>query len=421
MPEYDVIVVGAGFAGPVAAKKCAEAGLRTLLLERAAQPGHKVISSCLVPITGFLLGPSWLREENPPLERAGYGVAVHYVKGGEVFLTVKTELAMPMGYMIYCRPFCTWEAEKAVQAGAELRTSTAAVDVTKDGRRITGVVTDEGERLDSRVVIDAEGSENLLAIKAGIRRKFPPESIELCLLYDFEMPQADIEDVTGGDLEFYWAMPDEEIHAPPGEGTLGVYVFPYRQSLHLTFGQFLAMKDRKAIASDGCKLIQSYADNFFNIRRWRELIAPKAKLRARVWATAPLYANLDPEVRAMPVYGDGMLIVGDAGGFETSASGNGVDTAWITAEIAADVAIEAIKNNDVSASFLERYAQRCQAHPVMVDLCSPQRRDLTSTQHDLGQMIQGSLGYFTGDAMLRMAELVKTTNLEDVKKLLPLL
>lgn len=33
--DYDVVVVGAGLKGPVAAKRCADAGLRTLVLERA--------------------------------------------------------------------------------------------------------------------------------------------------------------------------------------------------------------------------------------------------------------------------------------------------------------------------------------------------------------------------------------------------
>ncbi|MFX0040917.1 MAG: FAD-binding protein, partial [Candidatus Heimdallarchaeota archaeon] len=31
--EFDVIVVGAGFGGPVAALICAEAGLKTLIIE----------------------------------------------------------------------------------------------------------------------------------------------------------------------------------------------------------------------------------------------------------------------------------------------------------------------------------------------------------------------------------------------------
>ncbi len=56
MEEYDVVIVGAGFGGPVAAKKCAEAGLRTLMLERSQRVGEKVISGLTIPFYGFLFG-----------------------------------------------------------------------------------------------------------------------------------------------------------------------------------------------------------------------------------------------------------------------------------------------------------------------------------------------------------------------------
>ena len=48
--EYDVVVIGAGFGGPVAAKKCADAGLKTLILERSENPGEKVISGLTIPV-----------------------------------------------------------------------------------------------------------------------------------------------------------------------------------------------------------------------------------------------------------------------------------------------------------------------------------------------------------------------------------
>jgi flavin-dependent dehydrogenase len=50
---YDVIVVGAGPGGSVAAKQCAERGLRTLLLEKKRLPRKKVC-------TGMVMGP-WAR------------------------------------------------------------------------------------------------------------------------------------------------------------------------------------------------------------------------------------------------------------------------------------------------------------------------------------------------------------------------
>src|SRR5918911_4432016 len=43
--QYDVIVVGAGAAGLVAATRAAERGLRTLLLEKNRKPGVKILMS----------------------------------------------------------------------------------------------------------------------------------------------------------------------------------------------------------------------------------------------------------------------------------------------------------------------------------------------------------------------------------------
>src|SRR5918911_4577237 len=43
--QYDVIVVGAGAAGLVAAARAAERGQRTLLLEKNRKPGVKILMS----------------------------------------------------------------------------------------------------------------------------------------------------------------------------------------------------------------------------------------------------------------------------------------------------------------------------------------------------------------------------------------
>ena len=52
--KWDVIVVGAGPGGAAASKRCAEAGLRTLVLEKRVLPRDKVCS-------GMIMGP-WAQE-----------------------------------------------------------------------------------------------------------------------------------------------------------------------------------------------------------------------------------------------------------------------------------------------------------------------------------------------------------------------
>jgi flavin-dependent dehydrogenase len=378
--DYDVIVVGAGFGGPVAAKECAEAGLSTLILERATTPGQKVISSCTIPFYGFLFGPDWIREGEPPIERPVSGIRNIFIRDGSTYkidnsFRVPPPLwpRMAIGYTVYCRPFCTWLAERAVDAGAELRTSVTAVDVIKDGKSVKGVVTDQGEELRCRLLIDSEGVQNLLATKAGIRDPYRPEIIELCLLYDFQMSKEDIDRVCGYNLEYFWAMPEEGMIAPLGQGS-AVYIFPYRDSIHMTIGQFLKTEDGEVTS---VKVLDQYYEKFFQTDRWKELYEPCTQLRARIWDTCPIYAGLYDDQRSMPTFGDGMLLMGDAAGLEAAAIADGVPTAWFSAEIAAQTAIEALKAGDTSISFLRRYDRRLREHPLITALITdPHRRDL---------------------------------------------
>ena len=382
MEKYDVIVVGAGFGGPVAAKKCAEAGLHTLIVERGQRPGEKVVSGTYVPLFG---APEWIREGNPPLERAAYGWRYHFIKGGDIYLSIDVSFPFPISHGMYCRPMCTWLAEQAVKAGAELRTSTTAVDVVKDKDFVKGIVTDEGEELRCDILINSEGLQNLLAIKAGIRKKYIPDAIELCLEYDFEMDSADIDRIFDNRIEFHFAMPEEKVIAPLGQGSV-VYLFPYGNSLHTCIGQFLKHDGEVAQTS---KLLEEYYENYFQTKRWKEVIGPKAKLRAKMWDTCPLYVGLFPEMHSMPRCGNGILLIGDAAGFEDTSSGAGIANAWYSADIAADVAIEALKAKDTSAAFLAKYDELWQAHPVLPRSISDRgRRNLLQAQKDEATMVK---------------------------------
>src|SRR5204862_1416746 len=49
MEQFDVAIVGAGPAGSTCATLCAQAGLRTLLIERENFPREKVCGDCLNP------------------------------------------------------------------------------------------------------------------------------------------------------------------------------------------------------------------------------------------------------------------------------------------------------------------------------------------------------------------------------------
>jgi len=370
--EYDVIVVGAGFGGPVAAKKCADAGLRTLMIERARNAGEKVISGLTIPFYGFLFGPEFIRDGNPPVERPVDGIINYIIKDiekGDIDIDDSMRVPSPFspifafGYNAYCEALCAWEAQKAVEAGAELRTSTTVTDVIREDGHIKGIVTEGGERLKSKIVIDAEGSQGLLAIRAGVREKYPPEVISLGDTYDYEMPKEDIDRIFGHTLRFCWGWDEQKIAPPLGHGN-GLMLWPYRNSLHFIQDQCLRI-DQKAVPNLK-RLLEEYHHNLTTkLPWWTEDVAPHVTLRARMWEGFEIYVGLKDKLRSMPNYTDGMLLIGDAAGLESTELCDGVPSAWFSADIAADVAIDAINANDTSKGFLKTYNERIKAHPII--------------------------------------------------------
>ncbi len=391
MRDYDVIVVGAGFGGPVAARKCAAAGLRTVMLERGLGAGEKVISGLTIPFYGFLFGPAFIRDGNPPVERPVDGIKNYIVKdiaAGRIDIEESLKLPKPLapvlafGYNAYCRDFCEWEAEMAVRAGAELRTGCVAVDVVMEDGVVAGVVTDGGETLRSKVVIDSEGCQGLLAIKAGIREKYTPESISLADCYDYEMSKEDIDEIFGHTLRFCWGWDEQRVAPPLGFGN-GLMVWPYRESLHFIQDQCLKTDTGKV---PSLKDFDEYHRNITgSLPWWQEEVADRVRLRARVWDGFEIFVGLDAELRSMANHTGGMILIGDAAGLESTELCDGVPAAWFSADIAADVAIEAIRAGDLSESFLARYDERIKSHPIIQwSISQTNRHDLRYAQraHD---------------------------------------
>ncbi len=410
---YDVIVVGAGFGGPVAAKICAEAGLKTLMLERSENVGEKVISGLTIPFYGFLFGPEFIRDGNPPFERPADGIINYIIKdveNGDIDIDDSLKVPKPFspifafGYNTYCKPFCEWEVRKAVEAGAEIRTSTTVVDVIKENGSIKGIITDKEENIRSKIVIDAEGSQGLLAIKAGVREKYPPESISLADIYDYEMSKKDIDRIFGHSVKMVWGWDEQKIAPPLGYGN-GLMVWPYRNSFHFMQDQCLRM-DRKSVPNLK-KLFDIYHKNITSkLSWWKNLVAPRSRMRARMWEGFEIYVGLNKKLRKMDNHTDGMILIGDAAGLESTELCDGVPAAWFSAEIAADVSIAAIHANDTSKSFLEKYDEKIKTHPIIQWSISGKNRynlRIAQAEHNLKKLKKyihdgwslGSLSHFT--------------------------
>jgi len=411
--DFDIIVVGAGFGGPVAARICAEAGLKTLIIERSENVGDKVISGLTIPFYGFLFGPKFIRDGNPPFERPSDGIVNYIIKDiekGDIEIDDSLRVPKPLspiiafGYNTYCKPFCEWEVRKAVEAGAILKTSTTVIDVIKEDKCIKGVITDKRERIRSKIVINAEGSKGLLAIKAGIRERYPPETISLADTYDYVMAKEDVDKIFGYSVKMCWGWDEQRIAPPLGYGN-GLMVWPYRNSLHFMQDQCLRLEKGKVPNLN--KLFKEYHSNITQkLPWWQNLVEPRAKLRARMWDGFEIYVGLNEKLRNMPNHTDGMILIGDAAGLESTELCDGVPAAWFSAEIAANVAIEAIKANDTSKKILRKYDRKIKTHPIIQWSISGRNRynlRLAQKEHSLKKLRKcihngwglGSLTHFT--------------------------
>lgn len=164
-PRRDIIVIGAGAAGLMAAGRAAERGAHVLLLEKMGEAGKKILVTgqerCNVtnaaPLETFLTafgrnGPflrnafhRFFREELLALLRR-YGVETQVERGGRIFPTSGRAADVRDALLRY-----------ATEHGATIRYHTAVQEILVEEGRVTGVRTVGGETFPAAAVILATG------------------------------------------------------------------------------------------------------------------------------------------------------------------------------------------------------------------------------------------------------------------------
>lgn len=152
---FDVIVVGSGPGGSAAAKKCAEKGLKTLLLEKKKLPRDKVCS-------GMIMGP-WakiiIREEfgNIPPEILAdpcflSGHMIHVAGTPSRIINWRTPIA-------WRRDLDFWMNQKVLDSGVEILDGVKVIRVDNSGDKCMVVIKGGGKQHEfrSRFVIAADG------------------------------------------------------------------------------------------------------------------------------------------------------------------------------------------------------------------------------------------------------------------------
>jgi geranylgeranyl reductase family protein len=190
--RWDVIVVGAGPAGLTAARVAAEAGARTLVLERAAHPRYKtcgggLIGTSLAAVAGHVDVPARDRVDHAVFTLDGRRRIERASRRGPLISMVRRE------------EFDDALRKAAVGAGAQLREhatvraveagsgAAAGGGAAEPGAAEPGAVVRlvDGTRLDARVVVGADGSSGVTARHVGVRY----EQVDLGLEVELPVPE----------------------------------------------------------------------------------------------------------------------------------------------------------------------------------------------------------------------------------------
>ncbi|AGK61601.1 2,3-di-O-geranylgeranylglyceryl phosphate reductase [Archaeoglobus sulfaticallidus PM70-1] len=318
--DYDVVVIGAGPGGSMAAKTCAEEGLNVLLVEKRQEIGAPVRCAEGISKEGlerfFEIDRKWIAREVS-------GAIIYSPDGTE--LKLSSEMAgNEVGFVLERKIFDRDLARMASKAGAEVivKTTATGMEREKDGLRIRLKRMGEDYEVTAKIVVGADGVESRVGKWAGIDTTVKLGEIESCVQYLMTNIEFD------PDFCHFWIG---QKYAPGGY----VWLFPKGESSANVGIGILPTMTKKTAKWWLDRFVQEYY--------------PDGKIVEFVVGGVPVTGPIDTAVS------DNVMLVGDAARHADPITGGGIANAIKGGYFAGKVAKEAVDAENYSKEFLRRY------------------------------------------------------------------
>lgn len=326
--EFDIVVVGAGPAGGLAALTAARAGCRTLLIEKHAVIGEPLCCAEGISLCGLT--------DNIELNRdwVAAGIERCYLRspGG-----MELELHHPdAGFVLSRRRFEQGLADMAAGYGAQVRTSTEAVGlIPNDSERFAGIrLRENGTTYDvgCDIIIAADGIESLVARWAGLDTVLPLNRVDSAAQFLL----GDVPELDPSRMEFYF----DDRFAPGGYA----WVFP----------------KGNGAANVGLALAPAVAHG----RKAMTMLGEFIQFRFKGPGPKPLRRSVGgiPEFcgRKLMLRGN-VMVTGDAARLVDSVTGAGIANALWSGRLAAEAAVACLRDGHRDLTILRQYPSRWMA------------------------------------------------------------